>query len=247
MNDFIIQTSLVAARLSGIAALPLFSPASSPISLRFAVLSVFCIYISWIIPPLTLSSEVLVGAFISELLLGIMIYVIVSIFFSTLSSGFNLFEKNVSSGSTNDPVTGGSYSPLSSAASLLTAVIFFVSGIHLQFIEVIVHSFKTLPPGNLYSFSSFSTGVSGMIKAMSLSFSISVFISMTAFALLVLATSAMGIIGRFSQGLQTHFLSMPLRSIMVSVGGILIFLSSLIILGEIFSLMLGFMKIILMA
>lgn len=190
---------------------PFFGAASVPVQLRIAIAGAIAVFVcAWtpLTPPpallslaglLTIAGEVLVG-----LALGFVLQVLFAapvIAAETISGTMGL-----SMAVANDPATGDRSTALGQYVSVLLALIFLTLGGHLQFVALVIDSYRAFPPGETWLGAERIAHVAGFGTVM---FRTAIMIALPVTLILLIVQLVVGVLSRSAPALNLFALGLP--------------------------------------
>jgi flagellar biosynthesis protein FliR len=155
-------------------------------------------------------------AFLSEMLLGTIIYLLVTIVFATFDSAGGWLDSLRGGSSLSTTMLGGQGSSiLGTAWSVFAATIFLISGGHLLFISAVGKLYLTIPPGSFrITADSVSLWLHSATRVTTLLFLTSFLLGLPIIITFIMVDITMGLITRFYPATNGYFLAMPMKGLL---------------------------------
>lgn len=210
-QGFLICLSRTAAILS---AIPIFTAGNVPTQLKVGIIVFTTLLLFPMMYPYTenlqLTLPQLGVLIIHEVLLGLLLGITVTLIFAAMQIGGTIigYQMGFAAANVFDPQTTQQLSVLSQYFNVFAILIFFATGAHNIFFQIIVESYKLLPPGYLDFTGDVFLLLNDLVRKM---FVLGVKLSAPILAILVLATLTLGIMARVFPQLNVFMLSFPLN------------------------------------
>jgi flagellar biosynthetic protein FliR len=139
------------ARTSGLCLIaPVLGAAVVPARIRIGLILLLSLVLAPLAPTrIDPASADGIGAMASQVLVGAAVGFVLKLSFEAVAAGGQLVSQSMSLGFADivDPQSGGSSPALSQFYTLLVTLLFLAMDGHLRLIELLAHSFTSLPPG----------------------------------------------------------------------------------------------------
>jgi flagellar biosynthetic protein FliR len=206
---------ICAARIAGlIGGIPVFSSKQAPAKLRAALVIILALVLFPIleqyIPSQPLSGIGLIILVINEALVGFLVGLIARLIFTAVELGGTVigYQMGFAAANVLDPQNQHQISLMSQFQNVFAILIFLALNVHHIFLQVIVYSYRLLPPGHL----DFSGGaIPFLMQLTSNMFVLGVKFSAPVLAVLLLSGLVLGIMARIFPQLNVFMLSFPLN------------------------------------
>lgn len=206
---------VVLARVAGfIGALPVFSSAQSPITIRVGltvtVSLVFFPLMSVDLLPVEFAPIPFMLFIIAELLLGTIIGLSARLIFTAVEYGATVigYQMGFAAANVFDPTGERQIALISQFQNVFAILIFLAVDGHHLFFRLTVHSFELLPPG---SFNTSGEAVPYLIDLAARMFSLGIQFSAPVLAVLLLSGLILGVLARVFPQLNVFLLSFPIN------------------------------------
>ena len=192
-------------------AAPFFSAAAVPVQLRIAISSAVALLIStWVpvaVPPAMLSLPGLLSVF-SEALIGLSLGFVLQLSFAApvLAAEQIGGAMGMSIATAVDPISGTHSPALGQYFTVLLTIIFLGLGAHLTWLQLVVESYRIMPPGSGWLSAAALQQVAGLGSQMFLA---ALAIAMPVTLLLLLVQLAAGVLSRSAPALNLFALGLP--------------------------------------
>jgi flagellar biosynthetic protein FliR len=192
-------------------AAPFFGAGSVPPQLRViaagAVAVLVCAWTPLAVPPVLFSAEGMV-AVAGELLVGLSLGFVLQICFAapTIAAEVIGGTMGMSLASTVDPHSGAHSPALGQYFAVVLTLVFFGVGGHLQWISLLVESYRVFPPGHTWLGANRMAEVAGFASMM---FATAVAIALPVTLLLLLVQVVTGVLSRSAPALNLFALGLP--------------------------------------
>ncbi len=204
---------LIFARLAPLGALPFFNLGRLPF-VRTVLVLALTFFFSLSVQPLPLQGGFF-GALVTELLLGIFLWVIITTLFSVFEVAGSLAGRL--RGGTDPDSSLGEMSATAVLFSGLAVVLFFVSGGHLLFIGALGRLFRLIPPGGLLATGFDVPGILGtLLLAVGYLLTTGILLAIPLVATVMMTDAAVGVLSRFYPAINAFFLVMPLKALFLT-------------------------------
>jgi len=213
----IILFMAIITRISGLfASAPLFSTYPIPTQLKIwlAALIAFILFpivqynTHFVVPN---SVPMLTVILFKEYLIGYAMGFCANIIFVGIELGVNMFaiQMGLSASQALNPVSGGTSPVITRAYTYLASMIFIILGAHQWLFSALYNSFKSVPIG--YTFAFTSAMVDHIITFSSQMFNISLSIALPIFGVLFITDVLLGFTSKMMPQMNIFMVSMPLK------------------------------------
>ncbi len=213
----IVLFMAIVTRLSGLfASAPLFSTYPIPIQVKVWLAALIAFILFPIVQANTTfavpnSAPVLTIILFKEYIIGYAIGFCANILFSGIELGVNTFavQMGLSADQALNPTSGGNSPVITQAYTYLAAMIFIAVGAHQWLFSAIYNSFKSMPVGFIFNFSS---GIVEQIVVISGQiFSVGLGIALPVFGILFITDVLLGFTSKMMPQMNIFMVSMPLK------------------------------------
>ena len=193
-------------------AAPVFGAASVPVQLRLVIalaVGVPAVAASGMtLPPEGIVSVPGLLTVVGEVVIGLAIGFVLQMGLAAALLGGEAISNAMGLGfaSMVDPMSGASSRVVGQFLSMLATALFLAANGHLLLIEIIVDSYRALPPGN--AFPSFAA-IGGIVQFASLMFAAGLTIALPVGFVMILVQMIMGVIGRSAPAMNLFAVGLP--------------------------------------
>lgn len=202
-----LMTRIGAALLAA----PFFAAAAVPVQLRVAITGALAVLVSaWVpvtVPPALLSLAGML-ALLAEVLIGLSLGFVLQLSFAApvLAAEQIGGAMGMSIAASADPVNGARSPMLGQYFTILLTLIFLGLGAHLTWLELVVESYRTFPPGNAWLTAQQIERVPAFAAQM---FVAAIAIALPVTLILLLVQIASGVLSRSAPSLNLFALGLP--------------------------------------
>jgi flagellar biosynthetic protein FliR len=193
-------------------AAPVFGATNVPVQLRLVIalaVGVPAVAASgMVLPPEGLVSVAGILTVIGEVVIGLAIGFVLQMGLAAALLAGEAISNTMGLGfaAMVDPMSGASSTVVGQFLSMLATALFLAADGHLLLIQIIVDSYRALPPGNAYP--SFAA-IGGLLRFASLMFAAGLTIALPVGFVLVLVQMIMGVIGRSAPAMNLFAVGLP--------------------------------------
>ena len=223
-QDFWRMVFLMVRIGAGLMAAPFFGAASIPVTVRICLTGALAIFVGvWlpeVEPPEVLFSTVGLLAVAGEVAIGLALGFVLQIAFAapTIAAEVISGAMGMSMAMTSDPSGGGQTTAFGQYFTIVLTLIFLALGAHLQWIALLVESYRAFPPGDTWMGADGFATVASFAGAM---FETAVRIALPVTLVLLLVQMLTGVLSRSAPSLNLFALGLP-AGVMAGIGALII-------------------------
>ncbi len=209
---------------AGLVAAPFFGAASVPVTVRICLTGALAVFVTAWMPPVAAPAVLfsLQGLLIvaGEIAVGLTLGFVLQLIFAapTIAAEVIGGAMGMSMAMASDPGTGGQTTAFGQFFIVVLTLIFLAVGGHLQWIALLIESYRVFPPGETWFGADGFAQVSGFAGAM---FEAAVRIALPITLILLLVQMLTGVLSRSAPSLNLFALGLP-AGVLAGLGALII-------------------------